>query len=68
MSKRYSKLPKKYIDEIYRLTFNKTKKEIRSGVVTTTINENLKKNNELDKNGKSLSICKSRVDNIFWKK
>ena len=33
----------KYIDEIYRLTFNKTKREIPSGVVTITINENLKK-------------------------
>ena len=59
---------KKYIDEIYRLTFNKTKREIPSGFVTITINENLKKNNELDKNGKLLSISKSQVDNIFGKK
>ena len=59
---------KKYIDEIYRLTFNKAKREILSGVVTIKINENLKKNNELDKNGKLLSISKSRVDNIFGKK
>ena len=59
---------KKYIDEIYRLGFNKTKREIPSGVVTITINENLKKNNEWDKNGKLLSICKSQVDNIFGKK
>ena len=59
---------KKYIDEIYRLTFNKTKREIPSGVVTITINENLKKNNELDKNGKLLSISKNQVDNIFEKK
>ena len=59
---------KKYIDEIYRLTFNKTKREILSGVVTITINENLKKNNEWDKNGKLLSISKSQVDNIFGKK
>ena len=40
---------KKYMDEIYRLTFNKTKREIPSGVVTITINENLKKNNEWEK-------------------
>ena len=59
---------KKYMDEIYRLTFNKTKTEIPSGVVTITINENLKKNNELDKNWKLLSISKSQVDNIFGKK
>ena len=59
---------KKYIDEIYRLTFNKTKREIPSGVVTITINENLKKNNEWDKNWKLLSISKSQVDNIFGKK
>ena len=59
---------KKYIYEIYRLAFNKTKREIPSGVVTITINENLKKNNELDKNGKLLSIIKSLVDNIFGKK
>ena len=56
---------KKYIDEIYRLAFNKTKREIISGVVTITINENLKKNNEWDKNWKLLSISKSQVDNIF---
>ena len=59
---------KKYIDEIYRLTFNKAKREIPSGVVTITINENLKKNNEWDKNWKLLSISKSQVDNIFGKK
>ena len=56
---------KKYIDEIYRLTFNKTKREIPSGIVTIKINENLKKNNEWDKNWKLLSISKSQVDNIF---
>ena len=59
---------KKYIDEIYGFAFNKTKREIPSGVVTIKINENLKKNNELDKNGKLLSISKSQVDNIFGKK
>ena len=59
---------KKYINEIYRLTFNKTKREIPSGVVTITINENLKKNNEWDKNWKLLSISKSQIDNIFGKK
>ena len=59
---------KKYIDEIYRLTFNKTKREIPSGVVTITINENLKKNNGWNKNWKLLSISKSQVDNIFGEK
>ena len=52
----------------YILTFNKAKREILSGVVTIKINENLKKNNELDKNGKLLSIIKSQVDNILWEK
>ena len=59
---------KKYIDEIYRLTVNKTKRENPSGIVTIKINENLKKNHELDKNWKLLSISKSQVDNIFGKK
>ena len=59
---------KKYIDEIYSLAFNKVKREILSGVATIKINENLKKNNEWDKNGKLLSISKRKVDNIFGKK
>ena len=59
---------KKYIDEIYRLAFNKTKIEIPSGIITIKINENLKKNNEWNKNWKLLSISKSQVDNIFGKK
>ena len=59
---------KKYTDEIYRLGFNKTKRETPSGIVTIKINENLKKNNEWNKNWKLLSISKSQVDNIFGKK
>ena len=59
---------KKYIDQIYRLTFNKTKREIPSGIITIKINENLKKNNEWNKNWKLLNISKSQVDNIFGKK
>ena len=59
---------KKYIYEIYRLDFNKTKTVIPSGIFTIKINENLKKNNEWDKNWKLLSISKSQVDNIFEKK
>ena len=59
---------KKYIDEIYRLALIKQKIEIPSGVVTIKINENLKKNNEWNKNWKLLSISNSQVDNIFGKK
>ena len=59
-SKRYQK--------IYRLAFNKTKIEIPSGIITIKINENLKKNNEWNKNWKLLSISNSKVDNIFGKK
>ena len=66
--KGFQRDPKKYIDEIYRLTFYKSKREILSGVVTITINENLKKNNEWNKNWKLLSISKNQVDNIFGKK
>ena len=43
ISKRYSKLPKKYIDEIYRLNFNKAKREMPSGIIAIEIDENVKK-------------------------
>ena len=39
-----------------------------SGVIGIEINENLKKNNELNKNGKLLNINKSEVNNILREK
>ena len=66
--KRSSKLPKKYIEEIHRLASNKTTREMPAGLVAIKINEKLKKNNELDKNGKLLSISKSQVNNILKEK
>ena len=39
-----------------------------SGIITIKSNENLRKNNELDKNGKLLSINKSNAKNILGKK
>ena len=66
--KRSSKLPKKYIEEIYRLASNKTTREMPAGLIAIKINEKLKKNNELDKNGKLLSISKRQVNNILKEK
>ena len=54
---RFSKLPKKYLDEIYRYASNKTR-EITVGLIE--INKKPKKNNELNKNGTLLSISKSK--------
>ena len=68
ISKRSSKLPKKYIDEIYRLASNKTTREMPAGLIAIKINEKLKKNNELNKNGKLLSITKRQVNNILKEK
>ena len=36
-----------------------------SGLIAIKINEKLKKNNELNKNGKLLSISKRQVNNIL---
>ena len=58
ISKRSSKLPKKYIEEIYRPASNKTTRELPAGLIAIKINEKLKKNNEINKNGKILSISK----------
>ena len=62
-SKRSSKLPKKYIDEIYRLASNKTTREMPAGLIAIKINEKLKKTNELNK----FSITKNRktIKNSF---
>ena len=48
ISKRSSKLPKKYIEKIYRLASNKTTREMPTGLIAIKINEKLKKNNELN--------------------
>jgi len=68
ITKRSPKLPKKYIEEIYRLASNKTTREMPAGLIAIKINEKLKKNNELDKNGKILSITKRQVNNILREK
>ena len=52
ISKRSSKLPIKYIEEIYRLASNKTTREMPAGLIAIKINEKLKMNNEINKNGK----------------
>ena len=68
ISQRSSKLPKKYIDEIYRLASNKTTREMPAGLIAIKINQKLKKNNELNKDGKLLSIGKRQVNNILKEK
>ena len=68
ISKSSSKLPKKYIEEIYRLASNKTTREMPAGLIAIKINEKLKKNNERNKNGKLLSISKRQVNNILKEK
>ena len=66
--KRSSKLPKNYINEIYRLASNRTTREMPAGLIAIKINEKLKKNNELNKNGKLISITKRLVNNILREK
>ena len=68
ISKRLSKLPKKYLDEIYRYASNKTTREIYAGLIAIKINKKPKKNNELNKNGTLLSISNSKFNNILGKK
>ena len=69
--KKASKLPKKFIDEIYKMASNKTTREMPRGLIAIKINEKLKRQNIRDKNGKLLSISKSQVNRIlkkkFWK-
>ena len=67
-TKRSSKLPKKYIEEIYRLASNKTTREMPTGLIAIKINEKLKKNNELNKKGRLLSISKRQIKNILREK
>ena len=43
ISKRSSKLPKQYIEEIYRLSSNKTTREMPAYLIAIKINEKLKK-------------------------
>ena len=66
--KRSSKLEKKYLEEIYKLASNKTTREMSGGLIAAKINEKLKKNNVLDKNGKPVSISKSQVNRILREK
>ena len=66
--KRASKLPQKYIEKIYKLASNKTTREMPGGLIAITINNQLKKDNILDKNGKILSITKSQVNRILREK
>jgi len=43
--KRASKLPKKFIDEIYQMASNKTTREMPGGLIAIKINEKLKRQN-----------------------
>ena len=66
--KKTSKLPKKFIDEIYKMASNKTTREMPGGLIAIKINEKLKRQNIRDKNGKLLSISKSQENPILKKK
>ena len=66
--KRASKLPKKYIDKIYEMASNKTTREMPGGLIAIKINQKLKKDNAVDKNGKLLSLTKSQVNRILKEK
>ena len=63
--KRASKVPQKYIEKIYELASNKTTREMPGALIAIKINNQLKKDNVLDKNGKILSITKSQVNRIL---
>ena len=67
-TKRASKLPKKYIEKIYEMASNKTTREMPGGLIAIKINQKLKKDNVIDKNGKILSITKSQVNRILREK
>ena len=66
--KRASKLPQKYIDMIYEMASNKTTREMPGGLIAIKINNKLKKDGALNKNGKFLSITKSQVNRILREK
>ena len=66
--KRASKLPKKYIDKIYEMASNKTTRESPRELIEIKINQKLKKDNAVDKNGKLLIINKSQVNWILREK
>ena len=66
--KRASKLPKKYIDKIYEMASNKATREMPGGLIAIKINQKLKKDNIVNKNGKILSITKSQVNRILREK
>ena len=66
--KRASKLPKKYIDKIYEMVSNKATREMPGGLIAIKINQKLKKDNIVNKNGKILSITKSQVNRILREK
>ena len=66
--KRASKLPKKYIDKIYEMASNKATREMPGGLIAIKINQKLKKDNIVNKNGKILSITKSQVNMILREK
>ena len=63
--KRASKLPQKYIDKIYEMASKKTTLEMSGGLIAIKINNMLKKDDVLDKNGKLLNITKSQVNRIL---
>ena len=47
---------------------NKTTREMPGGLIAIKINQKLKKDNVVDKNGKLLSITKSQVNRILREK
>ena len=55
----------KYFDKIYELASNRTTREMPGGLIAIKINNTLKKDNVLDKNGKILTITKSQVNRIL---
>ena len=63
--KRSSKFPQKYIDKIYEMASNQTTREMPGGLIAIKINNMLKNDNFLDKNGKLLTITKSQVNRIL---
>ena len=66
--KRASKLPKKYIDEIYRLGSNKASRKMSARLIAIRINNKLKKEGVLDKKDRPVTISKRQVYKIINKK
>ena len=66
--KRTSKLPQKYIDQIYQMASNKTTREMPGGLIAIKIYEKLKKEKVLNKNWKIPTIAKSQVNRILMLK